>query len=125
VMIERDGHLLELYRYLALNPVRAGLCRRPERWTWGSYARRSAWRRRWTLSPPSGRWRISETVRRGPENASKPSSTTSKAVTHLRRGLTPGSRRGLTPGSAGSGSHRRCAQGRLAAPLKAMRDRRL
>jgi REP element-mobilizing transposase RayT len=37
VPIERDGHLLELYRYIALNPVRAGLCSRPEGWTWSSY----------------------------------------------------------------------------------------
>jgi putative transposase len=37
VSIERDAHLLELYRYIALNPVRAGLCSRPETWTWGSY----------------------------------------------------------------------------------------
>jgi putative transposase len=37
VLIERDGHLLELYRYIALNPVRAGLCSRPESWMWSSY----------------------------------------------------------------------------------------
>jgi hypothetical protein len=24
--------------YIALNPVRAGICRRPEQWPWGSYA---------------------------------------------------------------------------------------
>jgi putative transposase len=37
-LIERDSHLLEVCRYLALNPVRAGLIVRPEDWTWGSYA---------------------------------------------------------------------------------------
>jgi putative transposase len=36
-LIESDWHLLELSRYLALNPVRAGLCRRPEDWIWSSY----------------------------------------------------------------------------------------
>jgi putative transposase len=36
-IVERDGHLVELSRYLALNPVRAGLCRRPEQWPWSSY----------------------------------------------------------------------------------------
>jgi REP element-mobilizing transposase RayT len=36
--IEADGHLLELIRYLALNPVRAGLSSRPENWPWSSYA---------------------------------------------------------------------------------------
>ena len=37
VPIERDAHLLELYRYIALNPVRAGVCSRPEGWRWSSY----------------------------------------------------------------------------------------
>ena len=37
-LIETDGHLLEVCRYLALNPVRAGLASRPEDWTWGSYS---------------------------------------------------------------------------------------
>jgi hypothetical protein len=38
LLIEHDGHLLELYRYIALNPVRAGLCSRPEAWTWSSHS---------------------------------------------------------------------------------------
>jgi REP element-mobilizing transposase RayT len=33
----RDSQLLELFRYIALNPVRAGLCARPEEWRWGSH----------------------------------------------------------------------------------------
>lgn len=37
-LIEHEGHLLEVCRYTALNPVRAGLCSRPEDWRWGSYA---------------------------------------------------------------------------------------
>lgn len=32
-----DWHLLELSRYLARNPVDAGLCRHPRSWPWGSY----------------------------------------------------------------------------------------
>jgi REP element-mobilizing transposase RayT len=36
VSVKSDGHLLELARYLALNPVRAGLCARPEDWPWSS-----------------------------------------------------------------------------------------
>ena len=36
-LVESDGHLLELTRYIALNPVRAGLCRHPGDWPWGSY----------------------------------------------------------------------------------------
>jgi putative transposase len=38
VTVERESHLLELARYIALNPVRAGLCERPEAWRWSSYA---------------------------------------------------------------------------------------
>ncbi|MGZ4482283.1 MAG: REP-associated tyrosine transposase [Gaiellales bacterium] len=37
VVIERDAHFIELVRYLALNPVRAGLCEHPEEWPWSSY----------------------------------------------------------------------------------------
>jgi putative transposase len=37
VLIEREAHVLELCRYVAMNPVRAGLCTRPEDWPWGSY----------------------------------------------------------------------------------------
>jgi putative transposase len=36
--IQSESHLLETTRYIALNPVRAGLCRRPEDWPWSSYA---------------------------------------------------------------------------------------
>lgn len=36
--ITRDSHLLETLRYIALNPVRAGLARRPEDWRWSSHA---------------------------------------------------------------------------------------
>jgi REP element-mobilizing transposase RayT len=35
--IERDAHLLEACRYVVLNPVRAGLCSKPEDWPWSSY----------------------------------------------------------------------------------------
>ena len=38
VVVEAEGHLLELFRYLALNPVRAGLCAHPAEWRWSSYA---------------------------------------------------------------------------------------
>jgi putative transposase len=37
-LVEDDGYLLELARYLALNPVRAGLCPAPDDWIWSSYA---------------------------------------------------------------------------------------
>lgn len=38
VLVESQGHAAELYRYIALNPVRAGLVTKPERWKWSSYA---------------------------------------------------------------------------------------
>ena len=37
ILCEREGYLLELVRYLHLNPVRAGLCRTPEGWPWSSH----------------------------------------------------------------------------------------
>jgi putative transposase len=38
VAVESDWHLLELSRYLALNPVRAGLCHAPALWRWSGYS---------------------------------------------------------------------------------------
>ena len=38
VAIEGQGHLLEVMRYVARNPVRAGLCTRPSEWRWSSFA---------------------------------------------------------------------------------------
>jgi putative transposase len=37
VLVDNEAHLLELSRYQALNPVRAGLCASPSAWPWGSY----------------------------------------------------------------------------------------
>lgn len=37
ILIERELHLLELHRYIVLNPVRAGIVNRPEDWRWSSY----------------------------------------------------------------------------------------
>jgi REP element-mobilizing transposase RayT len=36
-LVEREAHLVELSRYLALNPVRAGLAADPADWPWSSY----------------------------------------------------------------------------------------
>jgi putative transposase len=38
VPVLSDEHLLTCYRYVMHNPVRAGLCERPESWPWSSYA---------------------------------------------------------------------------------------
>lgn len=37
-IVQRQGYLLALSRYLANNPVRAGIVDSPERWQWSSYA---------------------------------------------------------------------------------------
>jgi putative transposase len=37
VMIESDGHLREVVRYIARNASRAGICERPEQYPWCSY----------------------------------------------------------------------------------------
>ena len=37
ILVERDAHLLELARYVVLNPVRAGLVKNAAAWTWSSY----------------------------------------------------------------------------------------
>ena len=37
VLVESQGHATEIHRYIALNPVRAGLVVKPEAWKWSSY----------------------------------------------------------------------------------------
>ena len=37
ILCERDTYLWELVRYLHLNPVRAGLAKSPEAWSWSSH----------------------------------------------------------------------------------------
>ena len=37
ILLEKESHLLEVARYIVLNPVRAGMVRHPRRWKWSSY----------------------------------------------------------------------------------------
>ncbi|MBU4264226.1 MAG: transposase, partial [Proteobacteria bacterium] len=37
ILIEKNEHLLELCRYIVLNPVRAGMVSDPRKWNWSSY----------------------------------------------------------------------------------------
>ena len=37
VPVKSDGHMVHLVRYLARNPVEAGLCKAPSDWPWSSY----------------------------------------------------------------------------------------
>jgi REP element-mobilizing transposase RayT len=37
ILVERDAYLMELGRYVVLNPVRAGMVREAQDWAWSSY----------------------------------------------------------------------------------------
>lgn len=37
ILVEKDSYLLELSRYVVLNPVRAGIVKNIDQWTWSSY----------------------------------------------------------------------------------------
>jgi hypothetical protein len=37
ILVQKESHLLEVCRYVVLNPVRAKVVERPERWRWSSY----------------------------------------------------------------------------------------
>ena len=37
ILVEMDSHLLELCRYIVLNPAKAGMAKTPEQWEWSSY----------------------------------------------------------------------------------------
>lgn len=37
IIVDRDSYLLEVVRYVILNPVRAGLASSPEEWPWSSF----------------------------------------------------------------------------------------
>ena len=37
ILVEHEGHWLEVSRYVHLNPARAGLVRHPDAWAWSSY----------------------------------------------------------------------------------------
>ncbi|MBC7098884.1 transposase [Candidatus Bipolaricaulota bacterium] len=37
ILVEKDAYLLEVARYIVLNPVRAGLVKHPGKWRWSSY----------------------------------------------------------------------------------------
>ena len=37
ILVDKDSYLLELCRYIVLNPVRAGMVKSPGRWPWSSY----------------------------------------------------------------------------------------
>lgn len=38
ILVEKNEHLLELCRYIVLNPVRTGMVDEPKKWNWSSYS---------------------------------------------------------------------------------------
>lgn len=51
IVCERDSYLLELVRYLHLNPVRAGLVRRPGEWKWSGHGEYLGTQKRGLIKP--------------------------------------------------------------------------
>jgi REP element-mobilizing transposase RayT len=45
-LVETDDHYVSCVAYIAMNPVGAGLCPRPEDWEWGTYGSSSSLARR-------------------------------------------------------------------------------
>jgi hypothetical protein len=53
-LVQDGAHALEAARYIALNPVRAGLVRLPHDWPWSSYT--SVLENRWLCDGLRSRW---------------------------------------------------------------------
>lgn len=45
ILVDKDNYLLELCRYVVLNPVRAGVVRSPKEWQWSSYGSTTGYRK--------------------------------------------------------------------------------
>jgi len=52
ILVEKESHLLELCRYIVLNPVRADMVGHVSQWQWSSYHD--------TISPPAQTWLATE-----------------------------------------------------------------
>ena len=55
IFVDKDNYLLELCRYIVLNPVRAGMVRGPKEWQWSSY-RDTAGYGKGIMCLTKGRW---------------------------------------------------------------------
>jgi putative transposase len=71
ILIQKESHLLEVCRYVVLNPVRAGMATRPGEWRWSSYRAvagkekaHSCLKREWILSQFGGQRRKAEEMYR-------------------------------------------------------------
>jgi len=84
ILVEKESHLLELCRYVVLNPVRAAMVERPEQYQWSSYlptlgkaARPAFLTTEWLLgnfstSLPESRRRYRQFVREGMNSIESP-----------------------------------------------------
>jgi len=46
ILVQKDNYLLELCRYVVLNPLRAGMVEKPKAWRWSSYQATAGLRKR-------------------------------------------------------------------------------
>lgn len=53
VLVTSDEHLLTVYRYIARNPVEAGICTEPTAWLWSSYRSAIGLAGRFAFADPS------------------------------------------------------------------------
>jgi putative transposase len=100
ILVEREGYLLELVRYIVLNPVRAAMVRTPAQYRWSSYRETVGLRKAedwlevdWTLTQfgsgyEAGRRRFRQFVSEGRNTNYRP-------WDELRRGVFLGSERFL------------------------------
>lgn len=55
IVIEREAHWIACGRYIEINPIRAGICRKPESFPWSSYRHYAFGRKDVLLNPIKGR----------------------------------------------------------------------
>lgn len=58
ILVQKDSHLLELCRYIMLNPVRGGIAFHPQEWHWSSYRQTMGFSKRWKFL--STNWILSQ-----------------------------------------------------------------
>jgi putative transposase len=120
-LVVHEAHLLESCRYIVLNPVRAGICRRVSSWRWSSYRATAGYvsapgflATDWVLrqfgnSRQRAPLRYIEFVAAGVRDVAAADVSRGLAPGHVRKG------RGRTSYPARTGSQRRLAPTRRAA----------
>ena len=78
IVVQRESYLLELARYVVLNPVRAGMCALPQLWPWSSY-------RATVGNVPPPEWLQTAWLRS--QFGSQPVTATAAYIDHVRAGI--------------------------------------